>query len=120
MQDNDYDFYIDRDLGSELLSTDVDGYEQITEVEFEQEQEFKFTVWKKYTIWEAEIHIVQAKTKESAEKKIIKDVEKDKGDYFQSCDLDQTTLEPIIPIDNQQMATVEIYDEENNVIYDNV
>jgi hypothetical protein len=86
-------------------------------------EEFKYRLDVKYTLWERQTYYVKADSKENADKLIIdilndEDVDVDDS-YIEECEVLYDTMEYITPEENGGFSTIEVYDGNGSLIYDN-
>jgi hypothetical protein len=86
-------------------------------------KEFKYNVDTKYTVWERQNYYVKSDSKETADKLITNILNGEEVDdiglYIDECEVIYDTIEYITPEENGGLSTIEVYDENGSLIYDN-
>jgi hypothetical protein len=84
--------------------------------------EFKYNVDTKYTVWERQYYCVKSDSKETADK-LVTDILKGEVDdaylYVGDCEVLYDTMDYMTTEENGGLSTIEVYDENFSLIYDN-
>lgn len=82
--------------------------------------EYEFNIDTKYSIWEREYIYIEAETLEDAKEIMRKKIDED--DYKNDVDYAETlydTQTPLTPESNDGYSTIEIYDDEGQILFEN-
>ena len=86
----------------------------------ENEEEYRFHIDKKVSVWIRETHYVKAKSLQIAQEKLIEDFNEGEGKYFLEQEYLYDTEEDILPHENNNQPTMEITcDKTSETIYVN-
>jgi hypothetical protein len=98
----------------------MNGKEEDFFVGENEEEEYRFHIDKKVSVWIRETHYVKAKTLQIAQEKLIEDFNEGEGEYFFEQEYLYDTEEDILPHENNNKPTIDITcDKTSETIYVN-